>query len=900
MKKDDGDKTRAHGSFHSASAPRGQGRFAAGAILGDRYRIVSFLGKGGMGEVYRADDLILGQTVALKFLPREYAESADRLARFRNEVRIGRELAHPNVCRIYDIVETGGHRLLSMEYVDGEDLSSLLRRIGRLPPDKAGELARQICAGLAAAHEKGVLHRDLKPANIMLDSQGKIRITDFGLAALATTVDGDSARAGTPEYMAPEQLRGEQASRASDIYSLGLLIYELYTGRKIHNASSVKELMAIQRSGSGVSWTDAPADFDPAVKHVIERCIEHDAALRPQSALTVAAALPGGDPLAAALAAGETPSPEVVASSGQASATHPGIVAGLVALAAVLIFVAVTLTERHGIWHYAPLDKPPAALLDRAREMAKHLDTDASPRDWAWGYGYYASYLRWLLENGDADDRWRPLSQARPVSVLFWYRQSPGIYRRTSKKVGTGFVSATDPPWSIEGEIYLSLDMSGRLRRFYRVPRSQLDPPAPAAQSEAAVDYHELFRLAGLDFDEFSPAEPRMRWTFRADRRFAWTGFYPESPNTPLRIEAAEADGHLSLFRFYSPWDDPSLWDDPLVVEKNSEAKISTNSAETVTPPTLLQTVENWRRSLNTVLFIVTMGVVAVASVLTGRTLRSKRGDVRGAVRVGLFCGSITLLFTTIGTDRIDLVGRFDYLRNLGFSVFVGMGAWSGYLGAEPLVRRQYPTVLISWVRLLSGRIRDPLVGRSVLIGSVSGVLVMVLDRVQDLMPHILAPADHVPIWLNFSNAARWNVVLLEFLPSVTFSIILAFIYLLALIGIRKVIHDPRLSIVVFIATLMIFWEQSNFSSWWAVLISFAVAALWTFLYLRLGVLAVIAAMVCEHSLNHIVLTTDLSAWYRSAMLLPLAAVTAIILFGAVAALRPAPMTRSGDASLPS
>jgi serine/threonine-protein kinase len=154
----------------------------AGTILAGRYRIVGLLGRGGMGEVYRADDLTLGQPVALKFLPVPAASDAAALARFHNEVRTARQVSHPNVCRIHDLGDSDGEPFLTMEYVDGEDLASLLRRIGRLPADKAIESARQLCAGLAAAHDIGVLHRDLKPANVMLDGRGVVKITDFGLA----------------------------------------------------------------------------------------------------------------------------------------------------------------------------------------------------------------------------------------------------------------------------------------------------------------------------------------------------------------------------------------------------------------------------------------------------------------------------------------------------------------------------------------------------------------------------------------------------------------------------------------------------------------------------------------------------------------------------------------------
>jgi len=188
------------------SHPPQSGGFSPGTVLIERYRIVALLGRGGMGEVYRAEDLKLGNVVALKFLPASLQNDAAALAGFHAEVRNARQVSHPNVCRVYDIGEVSGQHFLTMEYIDGEDLSSLLRRIGRLPPDKALETAHQICAGLAAAHDCGLLHRDLKPANIMLDGRGRVRITDFGLALSSDDATGRSETAGTPAYMAPEQI----------------------------------------------------------------------------------------------------------------------------------------------------------------------------------------------------------------------------------------------------------------------------------------------------------------------------------------------------------------------------------------------------------------------------------------------------------------------------------------------------------------------------------------------------------------------------------------------------------------------------------------------------------------------------------------------------------------------
>src|SRR6476620_4734475 len=169
-----------------------------------------------MGEVYRAEDLTLDQPVALKFLSGVVAAGDSRLAQFHNELKTARQVSHKNVCRLYDLGESDGRRFLTMEYVDGEDLSVSLRRFGRMPPDKAVEIARQLCAGVSAAHEKCLLHRDLKPANVMLDGNGDVRITDFGIATAAADAGADIA--GTPQYMAPELLDGKPASVKSDIY----------------------------------------------------------------------------------------------------------------------------------------------------------------------------------------------------------------------------------------------------------------------------------------------------------------------------------------------------------------------------------------------------------------------------------------------------------------------------------------------------------------------------------------------------------------------------------------------------------------------------------------------------------------------------------------------------------
>lgn len=391
----------------SSSGAIGGGRFVPGQIVAERYRIVALAGRGGMGEVYRAEDLKLGQIVAIKFLPESLSKDANALARFHSEVRIARQISHSNVCRIFDIGDAQGIAFFTMEYVDGEDLASLVRRIGRLSPDKATEIARQVCAGLAAAHERGVIHRDLKPANVMLDGAGKVRITDFGLAGIAASIEGAEIRAGTPAYMAPEQLEGKEVTVRSDLYSLGLVLYEILTGKRAFEASTFPELLRLREESSPSKPSSIVRDLDPLLERVILRCLEKDPALRPASALQVAAALPGGDPLAAALAAGETPSPQMVAAAGENTGLTPR--AGLAALAALLLgallFIYIGVKE-DGLEGLHPT-KPPEVLAHQAREILAKVGYPEKPRDSVGEFGYNDWFLSYLTKNGGPQLDWK-------------------------------------------------------------------------------------------------------------------------------------------------------------------------------------------------------------------------------------------------------------------------------------------------------------------------------------------------------------------------------------------------------------------------------------------------------------------------------------------------------------
>ena len=268
-----------------------------GAVLGGRFRLVALLGRGAMGEVYRADDLKIGQVVALKFLPPAVANDAVARQRFYSEVRVGRQVSHANVCRLHDLAEIDGRHCLSMEFIEGEDLASRLERLGAMSPSQCQVLAEDLLGALAAAHAKGVIHRDLKPANILLDAEGRAHIADFGIAALAEEIDRREL-AGTMAYLAPELLDGEPASARSDLYALGLVLFESATGRRRFSARTPSELKLQHADTAAPDLGAAQAGLPEGLRKLIVACLQREPGARPDSARDAARLL--APPVAAA------------------------------------------------------------------------------------------------------------------------------------------------------------------------------------------------------------------------------------------------------------------------------------------------------------------------------------------------------------------------------------------------------------------------------------------------------------------------------------------------------------------------------------------------------------------------------------------------------------------------
>ncbi len=249
-------------------------RFVPGYVLAGRYRMITRLGSGGMGEVWRADDLILETPVALKLI---YTDDPEGRKHILHEVRLARKITHPSICRVFDVGEGEGEVFYSMELVDGEDLATLVRRMGRLPSEKVIDIGQQLCDGLSAAHAQGILHRDLKPANVLIDRDGLVRITDFGIA-VTRSPGGHHTIIGTPAYMAPEQLvPGAELSERTDLYALGLILYELVAGQPAFDGR-----LELRRQPPKPSTL--VEDVDRQLERAIWKAIANDPRHRPASA----------------------------------------------------------------------------------------------------------------------------------------------------------------------------------------------------------------------------------------------------------------------------------------------------------------------------------------------------------------------------------------------------------------------------------------------------------------------------------------------------------------------------------------------------------------------------------------------------------------------------------------
>ena len=821
------------------------GRFEPGTRLGTRYRIVGLLGRGGMGEVYRADDLELGQSVALKFLTERVAGDPIALERFRGEVRNARKIAHPNVCRMYDIGEVDGHVFLSMEYIDGEDLAHVLKRMGRPSEEKSLEIARQLCLGLAAAHENGVLHRDLKPANIMIDGRGRVRITDFGLAGLAEELNTTKERVGTPAYMAPEQLEDGTVSVHSDIYTLGLVLYELFTGHRLHDTNDVSELKSLHSSASITKPSSSTHPLDPAIERAIEHCLEHDPQQRPQSVYVVLGALPGADPLAAALAAGETPSPELVANARDAGGLRPTVAISL--LAAMLAFLAITYYVHAG--KTVMPERSPATLSVVAEQLMEELGYTDLPVNTVSGFDVNTQLSESLRTSPHTYKELALLDW--PPRFRYWRRWTKGDFIPAHFHAPEYFAINGLTTMS-NGTATIALDSTGRLLGLLVESSSIDDESRPAID----VDWSIVFRLANLAESDAVKIPLIKTPPVYCDEVVSWRIEGSGETDDPITIQMGANGSRPNYFEI--------LGLDEAMVPKNIDG------ITTMTFP-----------------WYVVFTIQLIMYILAWRNLRASRGDRRNAFRCALIIGGLYALMEFLSTtpDQIIYWTWEGFGRGAGHVLIHFVRMWVVYMAIEPYVRRVWPRMLVGLVRLLSGRLHDPAIGREVLIGVVTGcglvtILTLTTSAAWIFQEHSIGQLSFfAELWNRLSPIIFSSTTAHRIAWSVAESANIAAL----LIAIRLLTrHTPTAFVVSVVvlggSALMWYMNWHEGSIWLALTYATCLGMAMATLYTKVGILSGIVTVFVVRQFG--LYTTDFGSWYTPYCMAELGILLALAAYG--------------------
>jgi predicted Ser/Thr protein kinase len=829
-----------------------QPRFVVGTIIAQRYRVAGLLGRGGMGEVYRAEDLTLRRTVALKFLARGRAEDPSWLARFHNEVRLSLTITHPNICRVYDIGQADGEVFISMEYIDGENLASLLRRIGRLPQQKAVQIIRQICFGLAAAHRRGILHRDLKPENIMLDNRGDVRITDFGIAVLTEPGTQGAVLIGTPAYMAPELLLGGPATVASDIFGLGALMYEVVTGAKAFDAEAV--LRGGQRP-EVVAPSKLAEDVDPAIEDLILQCLRTDPRERPASVDQVLLSIPGTDPLAAALAAGELPAPELVAGARTRTA-HPALAVAM-AIGAVLGLAAiVALANRTFLLAQAGLARAPAVLEDKAEQVVQRLQGLDVVSGRSEGFFVDPIGLEWTCAHAGRGRPWNqilleqqntPLYFEYQVGGVTYYPRGPMQRPRAGRQPQLGLPS---------GLTTVRLDPQGRLLLYSRV----LERPLAGTLAPRTPDWAAAFELAGLRIETFQTRKPFRQPPLFGDVNVAWQGPRPAGAGEPITVEGAAVDDQVVFFTITQEWDQPS-----------QQKEVAQAVAGT-------QMIARGRYVL---IFLSMMGGL----LLAWRNLRLGRGDRRGAWRLATFTFLLALAHGLVKSRHaFDPIAEIDlFLAGLQYAVFGSFVIWCCYIALEPYVRQLWPQSIISWSRLLIGRVRDPLIGADILAGILVGVGIVLLQQASVLVRPWRELARSLPILPRFAyELGELTGTRFEFqtlIISLLAALWIGFVFLLVMLLLRVMLRVSWLAGLAFLVVATglsaVVFETTTSFPW---ITHAIIAAGMGVTLVRVGLLPAIVGLLVTFLLTGVPMTSDFRAWYSGSAIF--AMLTILILLG--------------------
>jgi serine/threonine-protein kinase len=648
--------------------------------------------------------------------------------------------------------------------------------------------------------------------------------------------------------MAPEQREGKEVSVRSDLYSLGLVLYELFTGQPAFKAASAAELHRLQSESTPTNPSRLVEGLDPAVERAILRCLEREPRARPSSALAVAAALPGGDPLAAAIAAGETPSPEMVAEAGQAGGLSPPVALACLGALAVGVALVIALSSKTQLTGIVAPEKPPEVLAERAREILKTLGHTGPAVDSTFRFFHDGSYVDYIAEHDRTAARWERLSKTEPPFLYFLYRESP----RNMLPPDFMFLSGGEP-LEVSGTVLILLDARGNLCGYERVPPQKDDSAPPWPEP----DWSLLFREAALEQAAFKPVEPAWVPLFYVDRRAAWEGSRPDAPGYPIRIEAASYHGQPAHFQIVWPWVKP---------ERMQES-----------PQSLLQ-------KMQTAIFSsVVLSILVGGAALARRNLRLGRGDRKGAFRLAACgLGANTIVWVFRAHHVPDYSEMTLFFTAFAWNLFLSAAIWILYIALEPYLRRLWPRMIVSWVRLLDGRFRDPLLGRDILIGLQAGTLIFVIIQLWSAGSRwagLMSPSPAI--------AANWGDEA-EVLRGIRYSIAMFFdaagfaffplIILVTLLLLRLLLRRQGLALAAFVILWALMASPVAFTSnpWigymcWALIVAIILTVLF-----RVGLVALTATYFAVGVLQTFPMTLRLSSWYAVHMFVGLAAVATV------------------------
>ncbi len=803
-----------------------------GDLFANRYRIVRRVGRGGMGEVFEARDETLGVTVALKRLVR-----ADLIhdESFRNEVRLARQVTHPTVCRVYDLGEHEGERFLTMEFVDGEDLASLLRRVGRLPTERVAEIGRSLCVGLAAAHAQGVVHRDLKPGNILIDSDGRTHITDFGIAVLQDDTNSAFRSAGTPSYMAPEQLvPGAAVSELSDIYAVGLVLHEMLTGEPVFPGDSRTKVLDQRRTVALRRPSEVVSGVDPVLERVVLRCLRTAPNERPASVLQLAAALPGGDALGVAVDAGVTPPPELVADAHrqQPRPANDRSFQWFVALLVLLALVAVGMSSL-GYFPAAPDDIHPQVRAHRAAALLRELG--APEPELGTFRGYFLD----------------PTSREEAQSLFFWYREDGppprSTFQRTVLDPAQRMVIFDGVPTPRTTANLVVFDEHDRLVHL------SMGVPGPSPQSDSvavqgSAQRGRLFEYAGLDRARLVPQDPELSPVL-ADSVWAWSIADPRQPDREVHVELAETNGRAVYFSAGMP----EVEAQPLIESRLNRVNL-----------------------LNVVSAPMVLLIAIVGVVLAVRNHRRGRVDGVGTRRLVVFCAATFFLSWLLLIGYLPhpgihhgelLASRFIFLVVINpLMLFVI------YPAIEPGIRRFLPRALVGWSRVLRGDFNNRDVGWALLVGCTFGCAWALLGLVDKVIARevggVVTPGiDHaVRLQAAQSLAGTMAILLRQIIDAIARSGLTLLVFLLFRMRLKRE-RWAWVGVVLFVGILETLVSGSYLPlSWLVVGLPVVLSGVW--MLRNQGLLPYIVAGFTANSLRFVPISIEANVWWaRGGML---------------------------------